>query len=233
MKGMRVKLTFTFSAVGTCVPLFVSVCGLTERELPEEECVILDIEGLCVGGGGVNVGCNTKGYLVLMRGGSANEGADKKRYKYYRDNILLPFISETRKTYDQFDDTDDKNIPNNLTAAGWCDGDLAQIASIVNDIEKFCEHKVVANKQAASRSGTEQAADLTKCFKMIRKLQGVYTVSHLPAHLHPLKRAIQTAFDDLFREGQVRLLTLKRRAFVDFLSNIPAMSTRAITRENI
>ena len=56
MKGMRVKLTFTFSALGTCAPLFVSVTGLNERELPHEKCLILKIEGMCVGGGGVAVG---------------------------------------------------------------------------------------------------------------------------------------------------------------------------------
>ena len=56
MRGMRVKLTFTFSAVGTSAPLLVSVVGLTERELPEDVCIPMWIEGLCVEGDGVNLG---------------------------------------------------------------------------------------------------------------------------------------------------------------------------------
>jgi len=37
MNGMRVKLTFTFSAMGTCMPLVITVAGLTEREMPNGE----------------------------------------------------------------------------------------------------------------------------------------------------------------------------------------------------
>ena len=37
MNGLRVKLTYTFSAAGTMAPIFISVLGLTERELPEDE----------------------------------------------------------------------------------------------------------------------------------------------------------------------------------------------------
>ena len=36
-----VKLTFTFAAVGTCTPLFISVCGLTGREMPTDPSVII------------------------------------------------------------------------------------------------------------------------------------------------------------------------------------------------
>ena len=167
MRGMRVKLTFTFSAVGTSAPLFVSVVGLTERELPEDMCIPMRIEGLCVGGGGVNVGWKGDGWLVLMRGGSENNDApDKQRYKYYRDNVLLPFISQSRKEFDGFDDESGISIPTNLTAVSWCDGDLAQIASVIEDVTLFHDKKVTANKQSAARSGVEQAADLSKCLKL-------------------------------------------------------------------
>ena len=56
MKGVRVKLTFTFSAVGTCAPLFILVSGLSEREMPTEDCIALLIKSLSIGGGGLNVG---------------------------------------------------------------------------------------------------------------------------------------------------------------------------------
>ena len=37
MNGLRVKLTYTFSAVGTMAPIFISVLGFMERALPEDE----------------------------------------------------------------------------------------------------------------------------------------------------------------------------------------------------
>ncbi len=37
MSGMRVKLTFTFSTMGTCFPLVCTVTGVTEREMPTGE----------------------------------------------------------------------------------------------------------------------------------------------------------------------------------------------------
>ena len=52
MSGMRVKLTFTFSAMGTCFPLVCTVSGLTEREmLMGEEFIHIRVPGLCIGGG--------------------------------------------------------------------------------------------------------------------------------------------------------------------------------------
>jgi hypothetical protein len=54
MSGMHVKLTFTFSAMGTCFPLACTVTGLTERKmLTGEEFLHVKVPGLCIGGGGV------------------------------------------------------------------------------------------------------------------------------------------------------------------------------------
>ena len=54
--------------------------------------IVLKIEGLSVGGGGVTIGNTQVGYLMFMRGQKA---MDKNRYQYYRDNVLLPFISKS------------------------------------------------------------------------------------------------------------------------------------------
>ena len=85
---MRVKLTYTFSAAGTMTPIFISILGLMEKELPEDERITLKIEGLSVGCGGVTVATKQCGILLLVRG---QKGLDKIRYNYYYDNILLPF----------------------------------------------------------------------------------------------------------------------------------------------
>ena len=94
MNGMKVKLTFTFPAIGTCAPIFISVCELTLKELLKEACIILQVEGLCIGSGGVSIGNKEKGYIMFMRN---DADVDKQRYKYYRDGILIPFIQSTRK----------------------------------------------------------------------------------------------------------------------------------------
>ena len=52
MCGLRVKITYTFSDTVTMAPIFISVLGLTERELPKDTIVLIKIKGLCVGGGG-------------------------------------------------------------------------------------------------------------------------------------------------------------------------------------
>ena len=66
MNGMRVKLTFTFSAIGTCAPIFISICGLTQKELRKEVCIILQVKGLCIGGGDVSIGNKEEGNAIQI-----------------------------------------------------------------------------------------------------------------------------------------------------------------------
>ena len=63
---MRVKLTYTFSAVEIIAPLFISVVGLTELELPMDRHLVLKIEGLSVGGGGVTIRNKEVGYYLML-----------------------------------------------------------------------------------------------------------------------------------------------------------------------
>lgn len=67
MNGMRVKLTFTFSAAGMCAPLFVTVSGIPEEEMPNKPFVHMKVPGLCIGGGGVTLGNKEEGHVFFMR----------------------------------------------------------------------------------------------------------------------------------------------------------------------
>ena len=49
-------------------PIFISVLGLTERDLTKEPMVLIKIKVLCFGGGGVNVGAQQYGIIIFMRG---------------------------------------------------------------------------------------------------------------------------------------------------------------------
>ena len=158
MNGLRVKLTYTFCSAGIMAPICISMLGLNERELPEDQCISLHIPGLCVGGGGVTVGNKESGTLLFMRGDS---GSDKKRYQIYRDKVLLPFIRKLRTEFGEW--IIGTPISEEHRVVSWCDGDLAQIDNIVSEdsLSLYEDNLICACKQNAARSGTEQWADLT------------------------------------------------------------------------
>jgi hypothetical protein len=87
MCGFRIKLTFTFNAAGQMAPLFISVTGLSEAELPSETCpsgmLVMKVKGLAIGAN-VNVDCESVGYVVFLRKCDTNE-LDTRRFTYYRD----------------------------------------------------------------------------------------------------------------------------------------------------
>ena len=88
MKGMRVCMTFAFSAVGTCMPVVVCVSGLSENELPGTDFLVLEVPGLCIGGGS-NVDNKNLGYVLFMRN---TEGAKQEKFKWYQSTIFVPGV---------------------------------------------------------------------------------------------------------------------------------------------
>jgi hypothetical protein len=92
MSGMQVKITFTFSAMGTCFLLVCTVTGITEREMPTgQEFIHVKVPSLCIGGGGVNINNAKVGHVLFMQN---TEGAKKKRFKWYQQEILIPGIND-------------------------------------------------------------------------------------------------------------------------------------------
>jgi hypothetical protein len=208
LNGLRVKITCAFSAAGTVADLFVSVCGLTEAELPKETCpegiLKIKIEGLCVGGAGVAVGTKGHGWLVFVRTDS-DKKADQKRHTCYRDNVLLPIIQKSRAEFDGSQENEAMKDEDQVVS--WCDGDLAQVATIASEesLATCSKNKICANKQNAARSAVEQPADLTKCFKLFHCLQKAMTVEDVPAERRPLKKLMLATFADLHSKGQLIL----------------------------
>jgi hypothetical protein len=118
MSSMQVKLTFTFTAMGHCFPLVVTVSGLTEQELSGQDFVHIEIPGLCIGGGGVVVDSNNQcGHLFLMHN---TEGAERAWFKYYQEKILIPGINFQQQKYCNFDIAAGTSIPNKASAVAWC-----------------------------------------------------------------------------------------------------------------
>jgi hypothetical protein len=167
MNGMHMILTFTFTTMGNCFPLAVTVVGLTEKEMYGKEFVHVRIPILCIGGGDVSVDSNQQyGHLFSMRN---TEGAKKACFRYYQEHILILGINMQRKKYSKFDIEAGSTIPDKLTAVAWCDRDMSQIDAIKKSVEVYTENKIIANKQNAARSGVEQPADLACVFKSVKK----------------------------------------------------------------
>ncbi len=59
-----------------------------------EEFIHVKVPGLCIGGGGVNINNQEVGHLLFMRN---TEGAEKKRFKWFQQDILLPGINNHHK----------------------------------------------------------------------------------------------------------------------------------------
>ncbi len=154
---------------GTCAPLFITVSDWNDREMPPgKDLLVLKVPGLCIGCSGV--GSNAQhGYVVFMRRGG---GVDKMRFQFYQKHVLIPYINWLRKEYAGFDISVGSNIPDELTAVSWCDGDLSQMYSVTNEHSMLNDQKVIANKQNAARTAVEQAADWRRFLKSSTKKQG-------------------------------------------------------------
>jgi hypothetical protein len=99
MNGLRVKRHLLTNARGDVAPACYCFAGLTEYEMPDDEFIIWEVEGLCIGGYGAYRSTGI-GYILFMRG---TPGAEKKRFQWIRENILFPFINWSRKEFDGID----------------------------------------------------------------------------------------------------------------------------------
>ena len=103
------------------------------------------------------------------------------------------------------------SIPLELMAVSWSDGDIAQIQNIVTpeSLEVYRNNMITANKQNPQRTGTEQPADLTKCFPLLEYLQRIVPLENVPAERHLMKMLITAAFARLAKEGRLVLKSSK------------------------
>ena len=120
-RGIRIRHSVTFNAVGNAAPMYATVYGLTEEELPTATCpsgvYTLPIKGFCYGG---SQDCANKqeGYLVFLRNTSKQDviSTDQLNHIKYRNEVFLPYIKSTREHYLQRerwmggDEIEDDNI---------------------------------------------------------------------------------------------------------------------------
>ena len=225
MCGLRVKITYTFSADGTMAPIFIPVLGITEREMPRYTIILIKIKGLCVGGKGVSMGAQQYGIIIFI---CSENAMDKKRYQIYRDKILIHFIAQPRSEYGEW--SVGMTISKELRASSWCDENLAHIDNIINDtsLKFYKENNISANKQNSARSATEKATDLAKVFKIMPATEQKITVRNIPSDRHPMKCTIYNILQKLANENKIILRSSKNYSIVDFVSCVPETTTKAV-----
>ena len=62
--------------------------------MPNDDFVVLAIEGLCIGGAEVNLTNKGLGYIFLMK---KKKGGEKQRFRAIRDVIFLPWVAAIRE----------------------------------------------------------------------------------------------------------------------------------------
>ena len=80
MNRLRVKRHLLTNGCGDVAPACYCFAGLTEYEMPNDEFIIWEVEGLCIGGYGAYRSTGI-GYVLFMRG---TPGAEKKRFQWIR-----------------------------------------------------------------------------------------------------------------------------------------------------
>lgn len=102
--------------------------------------------------------------------------------------MLFPFISSVHLEYADSNVSDGTSILDELTAVAWCNSDLRQVNTIINEHDSFTDMKVIANKQSAHRTGVKQLADLAKLFVTFKQHAKNHTVSNVDPFKHIMKR---------------------------------------------
>ena len=159
-RGVRIVINSTFTAGGLSAPIFVSVFGLSQEEMPSSDIVTIPVPGLTVGSH-QDIYSSGVGYLTFVKGSGAYKGHDSeesngndsrvndnddveririqptiskesKIAQLYREMVFYPFIDHIRKTKYDFNGDEDC-IPDHLQCVSWMDGCNSQLKLITSD----------------------------------------------------------------------------------------------------
>ena len=126
-------------------------------------------------------------------------------------------------------------LDDGLKIVSWCDGDNAQLKTIIDEesILLYADEYVTGMKQSAARTGVEQAADGGRTFPNMNALHNKATVSHIQPSSLPIKRAITSIFEELKRDGLIDLPGTKIKALINFIGLLPQTIAQACTSNGI
>jgi hypothetical protein len=93
---------------------------------------------------------------------------DTRRFAYYRDEVYITFIENIRKSVGYEPGTP---VPEAFTVLSSQDGDAEQRRVLTDErrLEREGTLRIITNKHNPARTGTEQPADLTPVFRMLKQ----------------------------------------------------------------
>ena len=235
-KGMRVKLTFTFTGSGQVFNPYVTVSGITERELPKATCpsgiLVVPIAGLSMERNR-DPSCKKKGYVVFLRNDVSDESVHLKNHEHYHKEVYKPYIDYIRKVLHGYNIDGTDTVSDELQSVGWNDGDIMMLAAIVKEeMGKQCmENNNVRNKQSVKRTGVEQMCDVAVIFNSLKHIERSTTLKDIP--FDSLSVIIESTFKDLHDDGILDLKKNKARILKDFLARLPYMFDKTCTCDRI
>ena len=104
LRGLRIRHSVTFNAYGNAAPLYATIYGLTEQELPVKTCpsgvLPLLLPGFCFGGS-QDVSNTTVGHIIFLRNTRKEDeiSTDQLNHVRYRQEVFLPYVEATRAHY--------------------------------------------------------------------------------------------------------------------------------------
>ena len=142
----------------------------------------------------------------------------------YREHIYYPFIERQRKWLGH---NEAYSVPDFMKVVAWqdgCDGQLKRLTSEESLDEDERRSSIVACKQSAARTTTEQSADISSCFKTFRNLQKDMTIKDTRSFRN--KGLILLRIEKVIREketsGELILESFKFNAIVHMISKMPS-----------
>ena len=177
--GIRVTLTQGINAGGMAAPLCLVLKNLNERELSPETCpsgcLVIPIAGLNIASGAsLDALSSGTGYLVLLRKSGAavsdsGQSPEQVWLQHYLVNIYVPWVNQCRSFLGAA--AEDGVVPPHLTATLSSDGCGAQLRAVCNPavVAILNANLVVATKNAAACTATQQALDAGAIFKLIKR----------------------------------------------------------------
>ena len=140
------------------------------------------------------------------------------------ENTFISHSIERQKKWLGHNET--YNVPDFMIAVAWqdgCDGQL-KLVTIEEWLDEDERRSIVAYKQSAARTTTEQSADISSCFKTFRNLQKDMTIKDTRSFRN--KGLILLRIEKVIREketsGELILESFKFNAIVHMISKMPS-----------
>jgi hypothetical protein len=153
---------------------------------------------------------------------------DTRRFAYYRDHeVYIPFIENIRKSMGYEPGTP---APEAFTVVSSQDGDAEQRRDLTDErrLEREGTLRIIANKHNPARTGTEQPADLTPVFRMLKQQVERTTSAGMQSTLRTNFEREYTALGNALNIKLTHLESLK-----DFIFSAPEILAKSATAANI